>query len=101
MQFYSLNAVENLAARYRDKGGKAVLVREGALLDDMVMYGDGLKTCVAMVQYLNDSSSAYTVRFYNKMPRKYAQMILEKCDGVHDSVSEIAECASCSVMLVN
>ena len=75
MQLYTLTAVEKLAERYREKGGEVVTTREGVLLDNMVMHGEGLKVAVVTSKFLNEWNSAYSVRFYNKMPKKYAALI--------------------------
>ena len=71
MQLYSLEAVEKATAQYLARNGTMHVIREGVLLDDIVLEAPGLKTIVATAQYLNDSSSAYRVRRYNKTPKKY------------------------------
>lgn len=76
MKLYSLEAIEKLADHYNNNpDGEVIVTREGALLDDMLFIAPGLKTVVATVKYLNDSSSAYTVRQYNKTPDKYLKFI--------------------------
>lgn len=74
MKLYSLDAVERLAQKYEDKGGRVIVTRVGTLLDDMVMLGEGLKTTVVTAVYLNSQSSAYKVRHYNSVPKKYATL---------------------------
>lgn len=72
---YTLSAVEKLQERYTSKGGAVCIVREGVLLDDMIMHGAGLKTAIITSVFLNEWNSAYSVRFYNKIPKKYEQYI--------------------------
>lgn len=75
MKLYSLEAVEGLKEQYYESGGQVVTIKEGALLDDLIMFGNGLKTAVIVNRYLNAWSSAYTVRFYNKVPKKYETLL--------------------------
>jgi len=70
-KYYTLEAVEKLAAKYTAKDGTVVVTRVGTLLDDMIMFGDNLKTVVVTAVYLNSQSSAYTARMYNSTPKKY------------------------------
>ena len=70
-KYYTLEAVEKLAERYIAKDGTIVVTRVGTLLDDMIMFGDNLKTVVVTAVYLNSQSSAYTARAYNSTPKKY------------------------------
>lgn len=71
MTLYSLEAVEKAIALYESKGGQARVINEGVLLDDYVVTAPGCQTLVITAQYLNSNSSAYTVRRYNKTPKKY------------------------------
>ena len=75
MKLYSLEAVDQLIARYIEKGGEVITTREGALLDDYVLQGEGLKTIVIQSKFLNSWSSAYAIRKYNKTPEKYIRLI--------------------------
>jgi len=74
-KYYTLAAVENLAAKYTEKGGTVVVTKEGTLLDDMIMFGDNLKTTIITAVYLNTQSSTYTARSYNSTPKKYLKFI--------------------------
>ena len=77
VKLYSSTAVENLIERYANKGGKIVKLKDSALLEYglAICMGDKLKYCVIKDQYLNEWSSAYVARFYNKLPKKYAIML--------------------------
>ncbi len=74
-KLYDLKAVEKLIDEYCGKGGGFSTLNDGALLDDYIMFGPELKTCVAKARALNEWSSAYTLRFYNKTPEKYAEFV--------------------------
>ena len=74
---YSSESVSKLVDKYYQKGGEIVTIQEGSLLDYglAICFGDKLKTCVINEVYLNEWSSAYKIRFYNKCPKKYDKMI--------------------------
>lgn len=75
-KLYSCTAVENLMNRYKDKGGEITEIEEGCLgYGFIILYGPGLKTAVIKEVYINEWSSAHTVRLYNKMPKKYEKML--------------------------
>lgn len=75
---YSLSACENLISRYVERGGEVLTIQEGCLgLGEMLLYGSGLKTTIIKEVYLNEWSSGYTVRMYNKCPKKYKKYIDE------------------------
>lgn len=72
MTLYSLEACEKLIAKYVDKGGEIVTIREGVLgLGTLLCRGNNLKTTVIKEVYLNSQSSGHTIRMYNKCPKKY------------------------------
>ena len=72
MTLYDYDAVSNLLAQYRTMRGVHITTIEGALLDNYIATADGCKTAVIKEVYLNEWSSAYTVRLYNNIPAKYA-----------------------------
>lgn len=75
-KLYDCNDIAHLIAKYHDKGGEAITIEEGTLgYGFMIMFGEGLKTTIVKEVYINEWSSGHTVRMYNKMPKKYAQMI--------------------------
>lgn len=77
MKLYSNEAVEKLVARYNDKGGNVEVIAEGSLavFGLAICHGEKLKTAVISEVYLNEWSSANSVRFYNKMPTKYQELL--------------------------
>lgn len=76
MTLYSLEACEKLIAKYVDKGGEVVTLREGVLgLGTLLCTGDNLKTTIINEVYLNCWSSGHTIRQYNKCPKKYLKII--------------------------
>jgi hypothetical protein len=72
MNYYSLSACENLIKKYLDLGGTVETIEDGVLgLGTVVCYATGKKTAIIKEVYINDWSSAHTVRMYNKTPKKY------------------------------
>ncbi len=41
----------------------------------MILFGEGLKTTIINEVYLNCWSSGHTIRVYNKMPKKYEEIL--------------------------
>lgn len=75
-KLYDCTAVSNLIQQYMEKGGDLVQIKEGSLgYGFCILYGDGLKTTVIQEVYINCWSSGHKIRMYNKMPKKYADMI--------------------------
>lgn len=75
-KYYTLGACENLISKYIDAGGEVVTLEEGVLGLGLTMcYGEGLKTAIIKEVYLNEWSSAHTVRMYNETPKKYEKML--------------------------
>lgn len=73
---YTLSACEDVMNKYIEMGGEVLTLEEGVLgLGLVVCFGEGLKTCIITERYINEWSSGHTIRFYNKMPKKYATMI--------------------------
>ena len=73
---YSLTACENLMDRYYEAGGECITVEEGTLgLGTVICFGKGLKTAIITEVYLNEWSSGHKIRMYNKMPKKYEEML--------------------------
>lgn len=78
MTLYSYKAVEELMNKYNDLGGEVYIIDEGCLAYGLViMVCDGYKCAIAKEVYINAWSSGQSIRFYNKLPKKYAD-ILEK-----------------------
>lgn len=76
MKLYGCNAIGDLINRYTRQGGEVATIEEGCLgYGFLILYGEGLKTIVIKEKYLNDWSSAHTVRAYNKTPNKYKELI--------------------------
>ena len=76
MKRYTLKAVDGLISSYLDKGGEIHQLEEGVLGHGLLMLtGESLKTAIIKEVFLNSWSSAHTVRFYNEIPKKYANMM--------------------------
>lgn len=73
---YDLDFCENLIDIYIEKGGEAITLVEGGLgLGMVICFGEHLKTTIIKEVALNEWSSGHTVRMYNKMPKKYEDML--------------------------
>lgn len=84
-QLYGCSYVENLMQQYVDKGGEICTIVEGCLGYGLtICHGEGLKTAVIKEIYLNEWSSAHSIRMYNKCPKKYAEILDKYYDGVYD-----------------
>lgn len=75
-KMYSLEACENLISNYIDKSGSAIVLEEGSLgLGTILLHGERLKTALIKEVFINAWSSGHTVRMYNKVPKKYQEII--------------------------
>lgn len=73
---YTLEAVEQTISNWIEAGGNIDTVEEGALGWGLtICHGEGLRTAIIKEVPLNEWSSAHTIRIYNKMPKKYRQML--------------------------
>ena len=78
MRLVSLKYVDNLIEKYMSKGGQMYTINEGSLgYGDVILFGEGLKTCIVNEVFLNPWSSGHKIRFYNKMPKKYNDILNE------------------------
>lgn len=71
-ELYCSTAVENLINKYIKKGGTATTIEEGVLgWGTVICHGQNLKTSIIKEVFINEWSSAHTIRMYNKCPKKY------------------------------
>jgi hypothetical protein len=92
MTTYTLEAVQELIQRYYKKDPEMEMteVVEGALgYGTTILQGEGLKTAVIQERYLNEWSSAHTIRMYNKIPKKYELLIEEYHNRLDEENLEI------------
>ena len=78
MYLYDYKQVDALIAKYVDKGGETLQLDEGTLgSGDWLLYdySGSLKFIVIKEVYLNEWSSAHTIRKYNKIPKKYEKIL--------------------------
>ena len=76
MKLYTCSAIKDLIDKYIEKGGKMFEIKPGCLgYGLIILYGDSLKTAVIQEVPLNEWSSAHKLRMYNKIPKKYKEMI--------------------------
>ena len=74
----SLSACEGLIDMYvNNYGGQATTIEEGVLgLGKVVLHNaEGKKAVVITEKYLNANASYHTIRKYNKLPKKYKELI--------------------------
>lgn len=105
MKLYTSEAVEKLAEQYRARGGVITKLADSVLLEYglAIFQATGAKSAVVRDVFLNEWSSAYAVRSYNVLPKKYQKMLLSKlteCSGEHDTIKELCQCPSCELLLV-
>ena len=76
-QLYNLTAVNNLIDRYyqKDPNDTCLWTLTGSLVDNHIITAPNLKSAVIKEVYLNEWSSAYSIRLYNKLPKKYEKVI--------------------------
>lgn len=77
-KLYSFKDVDNLIERYIKAGGEAVQTDEGSLGSGNWILFDTtgkLRSFVINEVYLNEWSSAHTIRGYNKLPKKYEALL--------------------------
>lgn len=75
-KLYSLAAVQKVIDAYSNAGGDIVTINEGCLgYGTMLLCGVTLKTTIVQEIYLNEWSSAHTIRSYNKCPKKYEKYL--------------------------
>lgn len=73
---YTLESLERLIQHYTDRGGQSVTLAEGGVgLGTVILFCDKLKTIVINEFFLNPWSSGHTIRMYNKIPKKYKEML--------------------------
>jgi len=78
MTTYSLDSCETLITKYVNSyGGTASTLKEGILgLGTVLLHSAaGKKTVVIKEFFINAWNSGHTVRMYNKVPKKYQQII--------------------------
>ena len=78
MTTYTLKACDNLIENYVNLGGFVTTIKEGCLgLGKLLLHGvKGKKFIIINEVYLNAWSSGHTIRMYNKLPKKYARLVI-------------------------
>ena len=78
MRTFSLQYCEDIIERYLNNyKGEALQIEEGVLGYGVLLLhsGVGAKTIVITEVYVNPWSSTHKVRMYNKIPKKYENLI--------------------------
>ena len=80
MKLYT--GILELEQKYLELGGESITVKEGCLGWGVTVFvASGYKSAVVTEVPLNCWSSAHKVRFYNRLPKKYAEAIKKKKGG--------------------
>lgn len=70
--FISFETVQTLIENYLDKGGEISQIEEGCLgYGTMVLSAAGYKYAVIKEVFVNSWVSTHSIRFYNKLPKKF------------------------------
>lgn len=78
MEIYSLKGVEEFIHKYvHEYSGHIAQIKEGCLgLGEVLLHGaPGKKSVVIKEVFLNEWSSGHTIRMYNKLPKRYENLI--------------------------
>jgi len=80
MKLHSFKVAEKLIERYSDIEGSIVYqIDEGSLgIGDWICTAPGKKTCIIKEVFINEWSSGQSIKFYNKTPKKYEKMLLNR-----------------------
>lgn len=74
---YDLKQCEKLIDTYIDMGGSIMQIEDGCLgLGTLLLHdAPGKKSILIKERFLNEWSSTHTIRQYNKLPKKYAELV--------------------------
>lgn len=78
MKNYSLKSCEDLISKYINKyNGECLEIEEGCLgLGTILLHSaEGKKSILIKEVFINAWSSGHTIKMYNKLPKKYTQLI--------------------------
>lgn len=88
MTYYYYDVAEKLINTYLEKGGE-VYTLPGSLVDNHILTGEKLKTCIIKEVYLNEWASAVKIKFYNKIPKKYVEVLKMLADDETEQAEKI------------
>lgn len=75
MTLYNQKAVDYIFDIFEKRTDFVSYTIEGVLLDNHILQAKGMKTIIIKEVYLNEWSSAYSIKKYNKIPQKYQKVI--------------------------
>ncbi len=78
MKNYSLKSCEDLITKYVNQyNGECLEIEEGCLgLGTILLHSaEGKKSILIKEVFINAWSSGHTIKMYNKLPKKYTQLI--------------------------
>ncbi len=69
-----------IADRFIDGGGKVTIIEKGCMLTYglAICQKEGFKSAVIKEEYLDPWSSAYSIKLYKKLPKKYQKLLDNK-----------------------
>ncbi len=75
MNLYTQQEVDALIEKFSKRQNFKCYTIYGSLLDNHILTADGTKTAIIREKGLNEWSSAYSIKLYNKIPKKYQKVI--------------------------
>lgn len=78
MKNYTLKSCEDLITKYvNELGGECLVINEGVLgLGTILLHGaKGKKSILIKEIYVNAWQSTHTIRKFNKLPKKYSNLL--------------------------
>jgi hypothetical protein len=73
---FTLSQVVSLIAQYIERDGELHQIEEGCLgYGFLICTAENSKTAIIQEYFINEWSSGHKVTMYNKIPKKYAQII--------------------------
>lgn len=78
MKLYNSEVVNGLIEKYERASGWFEIVDDRTVLLDFnvaILGGKDLRYCVIKDVFLNSWSSAYSIKFYNKLPKIYKKLL--------------------------
>jgi hypothetical protein len=76
MKNLTLSQIDGLISQYLEKNGEILQIEEGCLGHGfLILQGEGLKTTIVKEVFTNEWASGHEVTMYNKLPKKYQQII--------------------------
>lgn len=86
MSLYTMQAVDNLLTRCEEENWDITYLNYGCLLGgDVLLQKNGMRSIVVYEKYLNEWSSAYTMKTFNSNSPKSLKMLNKLVDKLTDT----------------